>query len=459
MKRSIFRKYDIRGIFEDDLSEEMVSEIGMAIAVIAKKPVPVIAVGRDCRLSGSTLFKWLTDGMRSCGSHILDLGVQTTPMTYYAAHHLKPDFTVMITGSHNPPEYNGFKLMRGNHTLFGDEIQTIADTVEKICSEKRDASGAEDQIPGTIETVSIRENYFNRLFSEFCFDRSLKIVIDAGNGTAGELSCRLLEQLGCRVIPLFCRMDGTFPNHHPDPTVEENLRKLKKVVISEKADIGVAYDGDGDRLGVVDEKGNVIWGDRILIILARALLHEHAGATILSEVKASSQFYEAVEKAGGKAMMCATGHSIIKERMLEENSLLAGEMSGHMFFRDRYFGFDDALYATLRLLEIIADSDQPLSNMLSDLPDVYSTPEIREQCSEEQKFILVNIVSEKLKSNFRIIDIDGARVEFPKGWGLIRASNTQPVIVMRFEATSKNDLEKYEEHVRNLLNDAKKELI
>jgi phosphomannomutase/phosphoglucomutase len=453
MKDSIFRQYDIRGRFPGDLDSLTVMRLGRVLAGLAGEN-GTMAVGRDCRPSGEELAGWLFRGAASTGCcRLLDLGMQTTPMTYFAAHTLKPDVTVMVTGSHNPPEYNGFKVMRGLHTVWGEEIGSIGRAVE--------ASGDFTGFPEEAETeeVSVREAYMDRLRGEFALPRSLSVVVDAGSGTGGDCSVRLLRELGCRVTPLYCTADGRFPGHHPDPTVEANLEELRRTVTGEGADIGIAFDGDADRLGVVDERGEVVWGDRVLIILARDLLSMHPGATVISEVKASALFFGEVAKAGGRPVMSPTGHSIIKETMARENALLAGEMSGHMFFRDRYYGYDDALYAALRLLEILAASRVPLSGLLADLPDVYSTPEIREDCTEEQKFALVDIVKEIVRSQgFDVVDIDGVRIIFPGGWALIRASNTQPVLVLRFEAGSRDELDRYRKTVAGILNDARRRL-
>ena len=443
MKNRVFRKYDIRGIFPTDLDEHLTIKLGKALGRIAGNTV---AVGRDCRSSGTVLFRWLTDGILASGSDVIDLGVLTTPMTYFAAYTLNPDVTVMITGSHNPPEYNGFKIMYGHDTLWGEGIQKLRRTMEDISPVTPVKSKA------TVRRKSITKSYTNRLLSEFCFDRSLKIAVDAGNGTGGTIAIDVLRKLGCRVIPLFCEMDGSFPNHHPDPTVEENLKDLRRTVLREGADIGLAFDGDADRLGILDEKGNVIRGDRILIILAKSLLKVNPGAIVISEVKASELFFSEIEKAGGRAVMSPTGHSLIKKAMSEENALLAGEMSGHIFFRDRYYGYDDALYAAMRLIEIIASDDTPLSSYLTDLPETFSTPEIREECSDESKFIVVDTVTDMLeKAGYSVDTTDGARVSFQDGWGLIRASNTQPVLVMRFEAGTQQHLTDYDKVMREYI--------
>lgn len=450
MKNSIFRKYDIRGIFPDDLDKSTIVRLGRVLGSAAPESV---AVGRDCRKSGSVLMEWLSNGIRSTGCNVIDLGVLTTPMTYFAAYTLNPDITVMITGSHNPSEYNGFKILFGHETIYGNSIQNLAKLMKNI------PDSIEVSPHASIDRVSIRKPYLERLLSEFSLDRSLKIVVDAGNGTGGDTAVDILRNLGCRVIPLYCEMNGDFPNHHPDPTVEENLSDLRGMVISENADIGIAFDGDADRLGVIDNRGEVIRGDMILIILAREVLKNNPGATIISEVKASELFFSEIEKAGGRPFMSPTGHSIIKKEMIEENALLAGEMSGHIFFRDRYFGYDDALYAALRLIEIIASGSVPLHNYLQDLPEVFSTPEIREDCDDDSKFALVAKVTELFQlENYSVDTTDGARITFPNGWGLVRASNTQPVLVMRFESGTAEGLLDYENTTRDFIKTARRNI-
>lgn len=449
MNRDIFRKYDIRGVAERDLDNDTVSKLGFVLGKMAGGGV--VAIGRDCRPSGIRLRDQLARGAAAAGCRVLDLGEQTTPMTYFAAYTLKTDVTVMITGSHNPAEYNGFKTMRGLHTLWGDAIADIRTMIETTAEVK-------NSIP-EMENISVREAYMHRLRSEFAPPVSLKIAVDAGNGTGGDCAVDLLTQLGHRVVPLFCTPDGTFPNHHPDPTVMKNLEILRKTVVREKCDLGIAFDGDADRLGIVDENGDVIFGDRILCVLADALLIDNPGATIISEVKASSVFFSDVEARGGRALMLPTGHSIIKEGMLRENALLAGEMSGHIFFRDRYYGYDDALYATLRFLEIAEKASGPVSSLTSHLPPVMATPEIREECDDSIKFALVEKVKQILmKRNCTFNDIDGVRVEYRNGWGLLRASNTQPVLVMRFEAGTLDQLKEYEQKMRTILQTAREEL-
>jgi len=447
MNRNIFRKYDIRGVYPRDLDQDSIRRLGYALSVTAG-PGGSIAIGRDCRPSGADLHDNLAAGAAAGGARLVDLGVQTTPMTYFAAHTLRPEVTVMITGSHNPPEYNGFKIMKGLHTMHGSEISDLADI----------ASAAPAILPGHPvsrgEAMSVREAYKARLMAEFSFDRPFEVVVDAGNGTGG-IACEVLEALGCRVVPLFCEMDGRFPNHHPNPTVEANLEAVKKAVGETRADLGLAYDGDADRLGVVDDLGRTVFGDRTLTLLAAGLLEANPGAAVISEVKASGIFFDTVERLGGRPLMRATGHSIIKQAMLDEDALLAGEMSGHIFFRDRYYGFDDALYASLRLLEVVGGSGRRLSELLAGLPQVISTPEIREDCTEEQKFGIVDRVRQILSKSYDIVDIDGVRVRFAEGWGLVRASNTQPVLVLRFEAATQELLESYEKIVRKAIAEAR----
>ncbi len=451
MNESIFRKYDIRGIADRDLDNDTVSKLGFVLGKMTEGGT--LAIGRDCRPSGERLLNQLARGATAAGCTIIDLGVQTTPMTYFAAYTLKPDVTVMITGSHNPAEYNGFKTMKGLHTLWGEAIEDIRSKVRSA------EIHANPDMEVRTEKVSIRDAYLKRLRSEFAPPVSLKIAVDAGNGTGGDCALELLAQLGHRVIPIFCDPDGSFPNHHPDPTVMENLKFLRETVIGEKCDLGIAFDGDADRIGIVDENGEVIFGDRILCVLANALLKDNPGATIISEVKASSVFFSDVKANGGRPLMLPTGHSIIKEGMLRENALLAGEMSGHIFFRDRYYGYDDALYAALRFLEIAEAAKGPVSSLTSHLPPVMATPEIREECDDSEKFALVGKVKEILSTQgYTFNDIDGVRVEFTNGWGLLRASNTQPVLVMRFEAGTLNELKEYEHKIRTILQTAREEM-
>lgn len=450
MNLNIFRKYDIRGTADTDLDSSTVEKLGFVLGRICNGGT--FAIGRDCRPSGERLMNALAAGAEAAGCNVTDLGVQTTPMTYFAAWTLKTDITVMITGSHNPPEYNGFKILKKLHTLWGSDIEKIRDSMVSV------------ELPESLPSASpvarsVREAYLDRLRSEFSPPVSLKVAVDAGNGTGGDCAVQILGELGHRVVPLYCDADGTFPNHHPDPTVLSNLEDLRKTVIEEKCNLGIAFDGDADRLGIVDEKGNVIFGDRILSILAEKVLKDNPGATVISEVKASSVFFSRVEELGGRAVMLPTGHSIIKEGMVRENALLAGEMSGHIFFRDRYYGYDDALYAALRFLETAERAEGPVSSLSDALPSVKVTPEIREECSDGEKFTLVEKVRNIFESeNYTVNSIDGVRVEFGRGWGLLRASNTQPVLVMRFEAETEQLLEEYEKKMRTILQRAREEM-
>lgn len=428
-KSHIFREYDIRGNAEQDLESELVTKIGEAF--VLETGSKTVAVGRDGRLSSPRLFEALTRGLRRRGANVRDIGVGPSPLLYFAAHHLATDGSVMITGSHNPGEDNGLKMMRGKNSFFGPDIQALAARVAELDT----ASGPE----GTMETIDISDAYLALLTeSSRLGDKAVRFVVDAGNGAAGPLSLRAFRHLGFDPDPLFCDIDGRFPNHHPDPTLPENLAQLRERVLSTKADLGIAFDGDGDRLGAIDERGEIIWGDKLMILFSRALLLEHPGAAILGEVKCSATLFDDITKHGGRALFSKTGHSLIKTRMKTENALLAGEMSGHLFFRDRYLGYDDATYAAIRLLEIVAKSGKPLSELLADVPVTFATPELRFPCEERLKFEIVKRVVAHYKSTtHEVLDLDGARIHFGGGaWGLCRASNTQAVLVLRFEGRS-----------------------
>ncbi|MCC7386760.1 MAG: phosphomannomutase/phosphoglucomutase [Deltaproteobacteria bacterium] len=428
MDPTIFRSYDIRGIVDRELSEHAVERIGGAYGTLAKeRGFSKLTVGRDCRDSSPRLFAALVRGITSTGVDVLDVGVVATPMQYFSIPHFHADGGVQITGSHNPPEYNGLKLTLGKESLHGEDIQRIGRLAQ---------SGALARGQGRVESVDVITPY-----SDYCVNnihlgpRKLKVVLDAGNGTAGPFAPPIFERLGVEVIPLFCDMDPTFPNHHPDPTVEANLVDLKRAVAHERADLGIAFDGDGDRIGVIDEQGHTLWGDQLMVLFSRAILKEKPGATIVAEVKCSKTLYDDIARHGGRGIMWKTGHSLIKSKMKEVGAEIAGEMSGHIFFKHRYFGFDDATYAGLRLLEILSQSNAPLSSLLADLPKTYATPELRLDCPEALKFALVAAAIAHFKAlGHDVIDVDGARVTFADGWGLVRASNTQPILVLRFEA-------------------------
>ncbi len=350
----------------------------------------------------------------------------------------------MITASHNPADFNGFKVCVGNQTIFGEELQNLRRRLER---------GVFSQGCGTLSSYEIMGPYLQQIQADISIARSIKVAVDGGNGTAGPTVTTLLSNLGCQVLDLYCEMDGRFPNHHPDPTVPEFLRDLIETVKGGEAEIGLAYDGDGDRLGVVDEQGEILWGDRLLILFSREILKDHPGATIISEVKASQTLYDDIARHGGKALMWKAGHSLIKKKMKETGALLAGEMSGHLFFADRYFGYDDAIYASCRLLEILSKENKGAQELISDVPKTETTPEIRVPCPDERKFQVVEKVRDRFSETHEVIDIDGARILFEDGWGLVRASNTGPVLVLRFEAKSRHQLETIRKEVEATVNE------
>jgi phosphomannomutase/phosphoglucomutase len=422
----IFREYDVRGLVGRDLHPSAVARLGKGYGTYAAAHgVRTVALGRDCRLSSPVFRDALAEGLLSTGLSVVDVGVCPTPLLYFAIHHYGLDGGVMITGSHNPPEFNGFKLCVGTATLYGEAIQEL----RRIVEGERFARGA-----GSLEQREIIPAYRGYVASNLTIPGKLKVVVDGGNGTAGAVAPGLFREMGMEVVELFCEPDGRFPNHFPDPTVPENLRFLVEKVREAGADVGVGYDGDADRIGAVDEKGNVIYGDYLLVLFAREILSRKPGAAVISEVKASQNLYDDIARRGGRPVMWKAGHSLIKAKMKEEGALLAGEMSGHVFFRDRYLGFDDAIYASARLFEILAKERRPLSALLSDLPPVVSTPEIRVDCPDEIKFRVVEKVAGIVAPLARrVIDVDGIRALFDGGWGLVRASNTQPVLVLRFE--------------------------
>lgn len=431
-KSEIFRQYDIRGIVGPDLTPELAYHLGRAVGTWVKRGGgKKVVLGRDCRPSGVEFAVELGRGLRESGIDSIDIGVVPTPVVYWAIEHLGADGSIAITGSHNPAEYNGFKLTLLGRSLFGEDIQKLRAGIEKEDYESGDASH---------QDIPVVEAYLDELVDNLSpVARKLKIVVDAGNGVGGITALPLFERMGCEVIPLYCELDGTFPNHHADPTVEENLADLKRSVLGHGADLGLAFDGDADRIGVVDRNAEVIWGDKLMILLSRALLKEEPGAVIIGEVKCSKTLYDDIAAHGGKPIMWITGHSLIKAKMKEEKAALAGEMSGHIFYKHRYYGFDDAAYAGGRLLEIMGATEASVSELLADVPKTVSTPELRMDCPENIKFDLVKRVIDSFKKRaesepFSVIDIDGARVEWEDGWGLVRCSNTQPILVLRFEA-------------------------
>ena len=434
MRREIFREYDIRGIADKDLTIENVELLGQGIGTwLLRHGCSRMTLGRDCRPSSEYFRNAICKGLTSVGMDVTDIGCVPTPLLYYSIFELKSEGGIMITGSHNPAEYNGFKTCLGHDSVYGAQIQEIADLIEACDFEKGS---------GTVATADVMPSYRKYLLSLIKLPRKIRVALDAGNGTACLLAPDIAEALGCEVTRLYCDMDGSFPNHHPDPTIVENLTDLRAAVTENGLDLGIAFDGDADRIGVVADDGRIIWGDILLAIYAREILQRKPGATFISEVKCSMNLYHDIEKHGGRAIMWKTGHSLIKTKMKEEKAELAGEMSGHMFFADRYLGYDDAIYASCRIMELLANSPVPLSEILSSFPTTFVTPEIRLQCDDEKKFAVVEKVKEYFKKDYQVIDVDGARVLFPEGWGLVRASNTQDVLVMRFEADTEAHLDK-----------------
>jgi len=447
LKPTIFREYDIRGIADSELLEDDVQHLGQGLGTfLIRASGRKISVGRDCRLSSTRLRDALIQGLLAAGCDITDIGVVPTPVLYYSAQHLNADGAVMITGSHNPPEYNGFKTVCGAGTLHGNSIQDVRRIIE---------TQAFEHGSGQLKTADEVTPYVDEIAGQFRLSRRVKVVADAGNGTAGPVMHRIFEKMNVDATELYFQMDGNFPNHHPDPTVPANLAALIQRVRDTRAELGIAFDGDSDRIGAVDENGEVLYGDMLLLIYAREILKRKPGATFIGEVKCSQLLYDQIEKLGGNGIMYRTGHSLIKAKMKEEHAELAGEMSGHMFFADRYRGYDDALYSACRLIEIVANSGQPLSAQMAGLPKLVATPEIRVDCPDELKFDLVGQVAEHFKRTHKTVDIDGVRVLFPQGWGLLRASNTQPVLVMRFEAASEALLKTYQSEVEQVLGNAK----
>jgi phosphomannomutase/phosphoglucomutase len=445
---AIFREYDIRGIADKELLDPEVELIGRALAThLIRQSGRLLCLGRDCRLSGQRIHDALLKGMLAAGAEVLDIGVGPTPVLYYSAVHFKADGAIMITGSHNPSEYNGLKTVCGSGTLHGDQIQEILKLIQTNDFE----TGA-----GTVKAVDAATPYVDEVAAQFAsLPRKMKVVFDAGNGTAGPTIHRILERLNVEPIELFFEMDGRFPNHHPDPTVVSNLAHLQDAVRKNKAELGIAFDGDSDRIGAVDENGDAVYGDMLMLIFGREILTRKPGATFIGEVKCSQIMYDKLAELGGNPIMYKTGHSLIKAKMKEEHAELAGEMSGHMFFADRYYGFDDALYAACRLIEIIAKSGKPLSYQMQDIPKLVSTPELRVDCPDDKKFQVVKEVAAAVRRRYQVVDVDGVRAIFEHGWGLVRASNTQPVLVMRFEATSDQLLSEYRSELEGIVEEAK----
>ncbi|HEY0883449.1 MAG TPA: phosphomannomutase/phosphoglucomutase [Archangium sp.] len=453
MNPQIFREYDVRGLVDKDLTDSVVENLGKGLATMVKRAGgSTVVVGRDARLSGERFRDAFIKGVLSTGLSVVDVGIVPTPIVYFAANTLPVDGLAMITGSHNPPEYNGFKMGVGKTTFYGETIQALRKMIEAGDFEK--GSG------GTVSQFDAVTPYLH-----FCLStvkrgpKKMKVVVDAGNGVGGIVAVPLLEKLGYDVVPLYCEPDGRFPNHHADPTVAKNLELCIEKVKETKADLGIAFDGDADRIGVVAHDGEILWGDKLMILLSRAVLKEVPGASIVGEVKCSFTMYDDIKKHGGKPVMWKAGHSLIKAKMKETHAALAGEMSGHIFYKHRFYGFDDAPYTAARLLEILSHETKSLIELLADVPVTYSSPELRFDTVEEKKFALVERCTEKLRAKgLELVTVDGVRATWPDGWGLIRASNTTPILVVRYEAKTKERLAEIQKLIDGTIHEAKAEL-
>ena len=440
---SIFRAYDIRGVVKTDLRPDVVELIGKAVGTLYPDCTDVV-VGRDGRLTSKELADKLIAGLRATGTNVIDIGEVPTPVLYYATHALETGSGLMVTGSHNPPEYNGIKMMMSEMTLFGDMIQDILS-----CIQTADFRTGR----GELKQVDILNDYIDTITNEVRLKRPMSIAIDCGNGVAGPAAIKLFAQMGCQVKELFCDIDGNFPNHHPNPSEPENLADLINTVTNKKLDLGLAFDGDGDRVGIVDEHGEVLWADRQMMLYAHDVLSRNPGAEIIFDVKSSRNLANFINNAGGKATMWKTGHSFIKNKMKETGALLAGEMSGHIFFKERWFGFDDGLYSAARMLEILAADNRPVSEIFNDLPNDVSTPEITVHLDNDgaQHEFIEKFIQQSNFTGAALSTIDGVRADFDYGWGLVRASNTTPSLVIRFEAES-------DEKLNQLKNDFKAQI-
>jgi phosphomannomutase/phosphoglucomutase len=444
MNPGIFREYDIRGVAGKDILDADVVSIGRAYgSILNRQGKKIVSVGRDCRLTSEKFAHLFIQGLIETGCDVIDIGVCPTPVLYFSIQHLDLGGGAMVTASHNPPEYNGFKLMNGLDSIHSQGLQEVRRVIEK---------NEYVQGRGNLTQKDVITPYMENILNTIEIRRPLKVGIDAGNGTGGITALPVLKRLGCEVHDIYCDMDGSFPNHEADPTQKKNQLDLIRLVQENHLDLGVGYDGDGDRIGVVDKNGEVIYGDQLMVIYAREILGRKPGATFISEVKCSMVMYDDIRAHGGNAIMWRTGHSLIKQKMKEENAALAGEMSGHMFFKDRYLGFDDALYATCRLLEIISDTGLGVDELIRDLPKTFTTPELRVECPDAIKFDVVKKIVALFKARQEVIDIDGLRAVYPDGWGLVRASNTQPALVLRFEALSEARRDEIRAEIESALN-------
>ena len=434
INEDIFRAYDIRGIVDTVLTREAVALIGQAFASEARaQGQSTVVIGRDGRLSSPALASTLSEGLRAGGCDVVDIGMVPTPVLYYATHKLETGTGIMVTGSHNPPQYNGLKMLVGGNTFFGDSIKSL---YRRIVDGNLDSGG------GDYQQQEVTADYIRTITSDIQLARPLNIAVDCGNGVAGVLAVELFSKLGCEVTPLYCDVDGTFPNHHPDPSKPENLEDIRRAIKQNRLDLGLAFDGDGDRVGIIDDKQNIIWADRQMMLYAADVLERKPGARIIFDIKSSTHLAEFIEAHGGEPLMWKTGHSFIKAKMKETGAELAGEMSGHIFFRERWFGFDDGLYSAARMLEILSKRNQPASDVFAELPDSVNTPELQIMFEEGEHYRFMEKFKQQADfDGADIITIDGMRVNFPQGWGLIRPSNTTPCLVLRFEADSEAALE------------------
>jgi len=437
LPKNIFREYDIRGLADEELTDKVVESIGAAFGTyLSKKGVAKITIGGDVRLSTERIKNAAIKGLTSAGIDVVDIGIVTTPILYWSMFYMNLDGAMMVTGSHNPKNMNGLKLAYGKTTIYGEEIQKVRSMIEKGLVVKAARQGSVTQ-------ADIHEEYIMMLESKIKLgEKKIKVVVDSGNGTAGLFAPSYFKTLGCEMIPLFCEPDGHFPNHHPDPLKRENLRFVIDAIKENDADLGIAFDGDADRIGVVDDKGNVVWGDILMALYWREILAEHPGEVAIIEVKCSQALEDEIIRLGGKPYYWKAGHSLIKAKMKELHALFAGELSGHMFFADDYYGYDDSFYAAGRLLRILSNSDASLSELLSDMPVYYSTAEIRVDCPDDSKFGVINTIKEEALRDHEAITVDGIRIKYPDGWGLVRASNTQPVLVTRCEGRTKEALDR-----------------
>jgi phosphomannomutase/phosphoglucomutase len=442
---AIFREYDIRGVAERDFDAGFARRLGLAHGTLAREAGKRrVSVGRDCRLTSDRYAAAVVDGLAATGLAVVDLGVCPTPLMYFSLFHWGLDGGIQVTGSHNPSDYNGFKVCLGTDALYGEQIQELRRLIEA----GRFASGS-----GTVEERPVVPVYQDDIVGRVGrLARPIRVVVDAGNGTAGPVAPAIYRRLGAEVHELFCDPDGRFPNHHPDPTLPENMEDLVHAVAERGAELGIAFDGDADRIGVVDARGRIIWGDELLVVFARDVLARNPGAVVVSEVKCSQRLYDDIARHGGRGIMWKAGHSLLKAKMRETGALLGGEMSGHIFFKDGYFGYDDAIFAGARLLDVLARSGKAVDALLADLPPSHTTPEIRVDCPDDVKFRLAERVRDHFRAaGYEIIDVDGVRVRFPHGWGLVRASNTQPALVMRFEAETPAALAEYRRTVEEAM--------